>query len=79
MSLRLYFYENKGIKAQSSLSYFIIETLVKASIYAIKESKLGIQTFLKICKPWLVIFSSGEGTFTGNLQVIFLILMVIIY
>ena len=52
---------------------------VKAAISAIKESELAIQTFLKILKPWLVTFSSEEGTFTGNLQVILFILIVIVY
>ena len=30
-------------------------------------------------KSWLVTFSSEEGTFTGNLQVILFILIVIVY
>ena len=35
--------------------------------------------FLKIWKPWHVTFSSGEDTLTGILQVIFVILIVIVY
>ena len=61
------------------MSHFVIQIKVKAAISAIKESELAIQTFLKTLKPWLVTFSSEEGTFTGNLQVILFILIVLVY